>query len=169
MNIGGGLMDSIMQNLPIIICAVVGIIMLVVEFFMPGFGLPGIAGLLLLGASVVLTWKEHGAYAGLGATVAVLVLGSAAITIFLKSATKGRLSRSPLMLNENMSTDEAADMSKYLYKSGVTQTVLRPAGIALIEGDRVNVVSAGEFIQSDVTVRVEEVEGSRVLVRMTER
>lgn len=158
-------MEFIMQNLPIIICAVVGIALLVVEFFMPGFGLPGIAGLLLLAVSVVFTWMEHGAYAGLGATVAVLALGSASVMIFLKSATKGRLSRSPLMLHDNLTTDEAADMDKYLYKTGLTQTVLRPAGIALIDGDRVNVVSAGEFIENGAPVRVEEVEGSRVLVQ----
>ena len=158
-------MEFIVQNLPIIICAIVGIIMLVIEFFMPGFGLPGIAGFILLGASVVLTWMEHGSYAGLGATVAVLLVGSVSVAVFLKSATKGRLSRSPLMLKDNLSTHEAADMSKYLHKTGVTQTVLRPAGIALIDGDRVNVVSAGEFIQSGAPVRVEETEGSRVLVR----
>lgn len=158
-------MDFIMQNLLIIICAVIGIVLLVVEFFMPGFGLPGIAGLLLLAASVVFTWKEHGAYAGLGATVVVLSLGSAAVIIFLRSATKGRISRSPLILHDNLSTDEAADMHKYLHRTGVTQTVLRPAGIALIDGDRVNVVSGGEYIQSGAAVRVEEVEGSRVLVR----
>ena len=139
-------MEFIMQNLPIIICAVIGIVLLVVEFFMPGFGLSGIAGLLLLAASVVFTWMEHGAYAGLGATVVVLALGSAAVIIFLKSATKGRISRSPLMLHDNLSTDDAADMDKYLYRTGVTQTVLRPAGIALIDEDRVNVVSAGEYI-----------------------
>ena len=158
-------MEFIMQNLPIIICAVIGIVLLVVEFFMPGFGLSGIAGLLLLAASVVFTWMEHGAYAGLGATVVVLALGSAAVIIFLKSATKGRISRSPLMLHDNLSTDDAADMDKYLYRTGVTQTVLRPAGIALIDGDRVNVVSAGEYIESGTAIRVEEVEGSRVLVR----
>ena len=165
MNIGGEFMDFVMQNLPIIICAVIGIILLVVEFFMPGFGLPGIAGLLLLAASVVLTWMEHGAYAGLVATVVVLSLGSAAVIIFLRSATKGRISRSPLMLHDNLSTDEAADMHKYLHRTGITQTVLRPAGIALIDGDRVNVVSGGEYIQSGAAIRVEEVEGSRVLVR----
>ena len=158
-------MEFIMQNLPIIICAVIGIVLLVVEFFMPGFGLSGIAGLLLLAASVVFTWMEHGAYAGLGATVVVLALGSAAVIIFLKSATKGRISRSPLMLHDNLSTDDAADMDKYLYRTGVTQTVLRPAGIALIDEDRVNVVSAGEYIESGTAIRVEEVEGSRVLVR----
>lgn len=154
-----------MQNLPIIICAVVGILMLVVEFFMPGFGLAGIAGLAFMSASVVFTWMEHGAYAGLAATVAVLVIGGTSITLFLKSATRGRLSRSPLMLNDNLSTDEASDMGKYLNKSGLTQTVLRPAGIALLDGDRVNVVSGGEYIPIGVMVRVEEVEGSRVLVK----
>ena len=108
---------------------------------------------------------EHRAYAGLVATVVVLSLGSAAVIIFLRSATKGRISRSPMMLHDNLSTDEAADMHKYLHRTGVTQTVLRPAGIALIDGDRVNVVSGGEYIQSGAAVRVEEVEGSRVLVQ----
>lgn len=158
-------MEFIMQNLPIIICAVVGIVLLVVEFLMPGFGLPGIAGLLLLAASVAFTWMEHGAYAGLGATVVVLALGSASVMFFFKSATKGRISRSPLMLNDNLSIDEAADMHKYLHRIGVAQTALRPAGIVLIDEERVNVVSAGEYIGSGATVQVEEVEGSRVLVR----
>lgn len=161
-------MEFIAQNLPILICALVGIIMLVVEFFMPGFGIAGIGGLLFLSASVIFTWIEHGAYAGLIATAIVVSVGAVCVTAFLRSATKGRISRSALMLDENLKTGEAADMIKYLHKAGVAQTVLRPAGIALIEGDRVNVVSAGEFIESGTRVTVEEVEGSRVLVRRAE-
>lgn len=161
-------MDFIAQNLPILICAVVGIIMLVVEFFMPGFGIAGIGGLLFLTASVIFTWIEHGAYAGLIATAIVVLAGAACVTAFLKSATKGRISRSALMLDENLKTGEAADMTKYLHKDGVAQTVLRPAGIALINGERVNVVSAGEYIESGTRITVTEVEGSRVLVQRVE-
>ena len=158
-------MEWITQNLPMILCALTGIVLLVIEFFMPGFGLAGIGGLLFLAASVYFTWIEHGAYAGLLATVIVLLVGGISVTVFLKSAAKGRISRSALMLNENLSTGEAADMSAYLNKIGITQTVLRPAGIALIDGERVNVVSAGEYIESGTSVRVEEVEGGRVLER----
>ena len=64
-----------MNNLPIILCAVVGLILLLIEAFMPGFGLPGISGMLLLLAAIVLTWIEYGAYAGLGATLIVIAIG----------------------------------------------------------------------------------------------
>jgi membrane-bound serine protease (ClpP class) len=41
---------------------------------------------------------------------------------------------------------------------------LRPAGIARIDGRRVDVVSRGEMIESGSPVRVLSVEGNRVVV-----
>lgn len=165
-------MDFILQNLPIIICAVIGILLLVVELFMPGFGLPGIAGLVMLLASVIFTWMEHGAYAGLGATIAVLALGGIAVTISLKSASSGKLSRSPLILKDSLSPElgyqATENLDRFLGQIGETETVLRPAGIAIIGDERVNVVSRGEFINKGDKVIVENVEGVRVVVRKAE-
>ena len=39
--------EILLENLPILICFVLGMGLLVVEVFMPGFGLPGIAGIIL--------------------------------------------------------------------------------------------------------------------------
>ena len=39
--------EILLENLPILICFVLGMGLLVVEVFMPGFGLPGIAGIVL--------------------------------------------------------------------------------------------------------------------------
>lgn len=162
-------MDFILQNLPIIICAVIGILLLVVELFMPGFGLPGIAGLVMLLASVIFTWIEHGAYAGLGATVAVLALSGIAVSVSLKSASSGKLSRSPLILKDSLSPElgyqATENLDRFLGQIGETETVLRPAGIAIIGDERVNVVSRGEFINKGDKVIVENVEGVRVVVR----
>lgn len=161
-------MEFIVENLAIIICAVVGIGLLVVEMFMPGFGVPGIAGFALLAASVYFTWVRHGALAGLGVAVVELAIGGLAIALSLRSASKGRLSRSPLILKGSQSRDEGfiatEELDAYLGKTGVTTTVLRPAGIAEFEGQRFNVVSAGEFIAKGATVVIREVEGARVLV-----
>ena len=60
--------------IPIIICVLAGVILLIVEAFMPGFGVPGISGIILLLAGVAMTWYEYGAMVGLGTTVAVLAL-----------------------------------------------------------------------------------------------
>ena len=48
---------------------------------------------------------------------------------------------------------------------GQAASPLRPAGVALIDGKRVDVVTSGEFIQPDTEVEVIAVEGRRVVVR----
>ena len=52
--------------IPIIICVLAGVILLIVEAFMPGFGVPGISGIILLLAGVDMNWYEDGARLGLG-------------------------------------------------------------------------------------------------------
>jgi membrane-bound serine protease (ClpP class) len=48
---------------------------------------------------------------------------------------------------------------------GETATPLRPAGIALIDGVRVDVVSEGEMIAAGVAIVVTRMEGNRIVVR----
>ena len=55
------------ENLPLILCLLFGAALLVVEVFMPGFGLPGISGLVLLIVGITLTWLHYGPAAGLSA------------------------------------------------------------------------------------------------------
>lgn len=47
----------------------------------------------------------------------------------------------------------------------MTTTVLRPAGMAEFDGVKLNVVADGEYIPKDARVRVDHVEGARVVVR----
>ena len=47
------MLELIAANLPIIICFVIGIGLLILEAFMPGFGLPGITGCVLEIAAIV--------------------------------------------------------------------------------------------------------------------
>ena len=67
--------------IPIIIWVLAGVILLIVEAFMPGFGVPGISGIILLLAGVAMTWYEYGAMVGLGTTVAVLALVGVALSL----------------------------------------------------------------------------------------
>ena len=50
-------------------------------------------------------------------------------------------------------------------KRGTAASPLRPAGIALIEGERVDVVSQGEYIAADAPIEVVRVDGNRIVVR----
>lgn len=163
------MLDFILTNLPIIICFLVGIGLLVAEVFLPGFGLPGISGIILEFVTIYLTWSNHGPVAALGMTIVILAVIAIAISIALKSAARGRLSKSSIILSHEESPEEGytatADMDVFLGKEGTTTTVLRPAGIAEFDGVRLNVVSEGEFIASNTKVRIEHVEGARIMVR----
>ena len=43
--------------------------------------------------------------------------------------------------------------------------MLRPSGTALIDGERLDVVSEGDFVEPGQKVRVVKVEGLRIVVR----
>ena len=57
------------------------------------------------------------------------------------------------------------DFQHLLGKSGITLTPLRPAGTALIDGERYDVVSEGGFLDPDTPIHVIRVEGTRIVVR----
>lgn len=163
------MIEFIAVNLPIIICFLVGVALLVLEVFMPGFGVPGITGIILEIVSIALTWRSHGPIAALGMVILVLAVIGITISLSLRSATKGRLSRSNIILNNTETVQEGysatEDMDVFLGKEGTALTVLRPAGIAAFDGVKLNVVSEGEYIPKDTRVRIERVEGARVVVR----
>lgn len=161
-------MDFIAENLAIIISAVIGIVLLIVEMFMPGFGIPGLSGIALLIASVYFTWANHGLLPALAVAAVELIVGAIAVALSLRSASKGRLSKSALVLKGGQTKEQGfiamEEMDGFVGKTGITHTVLRPAGIAEIAGERLNVVTAGEFVQKGSTVVIKEVEGAKILV-----
>ena len=79
-------LNAIVLNLPLILCLLAGVSLLVVEVFVPGFGLPGVSGLILTVIGVVITWRNYGPVAGLAVTLIALALAGIAISVSIKSA-----------------------------------------------------------------------------------
>lgn len=148
-----------------VILFILGFLLVIVEMFNPGFGVPGALGIVFLIAGVIVTAEtvEQGILMG----VVILAILAVMLTIVLYSASKGRLSKK-LILKD--ATDRQSgfsgteDMKYLLGKSGKTVTPLRPAGCADLDGVRLDVVTRGEFIEKDVPVTVIEVEGNRIVV-----
>lgn len=156
----------------IVVCFLFGVGLLIVEMFMPGFGVAGISGAGLLIASIVVTWVNFGVLAALGITVVVLAIVGIGISISLKSAASGRLSRSGFILKDTESTDKgyaaSADMKAFEDREGVCVTDLRPVGTADFDGVRLSVISDGPLVRKGAHVRVTRVEGSKIHVRALE-
>ena len=150
--------------IPAIILLILGFGLVVLEMYLPGFGAPGILGCILLIAGVIAARPTP--LQALIMAVVIIILLCIALSIFIHSASKGRLSNSRLVLKEVATRPENENELRYFIgKTGTTTTPLRPAGIAEFDGVKLNVVSEGEFVEAQRPVTVERVEGNRIVVR----
>lgn len=155
----------LLANIPLLILMLVGVVLLVVEMYIPGFGLPGILGLGSLVLSFILL--KPTAEQGLVLLAILAAMLCVALSICLYTASKGRLNKSKLVLNDVAVPADAAennDLNYFIGKAGVASTPLRPAGIGDFDGVRLNVVSEGEFIAAGRPIHVQSVAGNRIVV-----
>ena len=161
-----GLGSLLMGNIPVLIMLLVGVGLLVFEMYIPGFGAPGISGVVLLALGFVVLRPTLSQGLILFAILAAILC--IALSICLFSASRGRLSKSKLVLNDVAVPSDASrknDLNRFVGMAGVAHTALRPAGIGEFDGTKLNVVSDGEFIGIQKPIRVERVDGNRIVVR----
>ena len=159
------MVDMLIASLPSAVCVLLGMILIIVEVFLPGFGLPGIGGIVLVGAGVVMVGMHFGSLTAVGTLLVIIAVLAVLISWVLRQASRGGGKRSDLFLQErdDLRTQQE-DMKVLVGKSGTTTSVLRPAGIGDFDGVRLNVVSEGDFIEQGAAVRVDRVEGKRIVV-----
>lgn len=151
-----------------------GVIAVAVEvFLLPGFGIAGVLGALLIGASMVLAML--GSFpSGSDVIQALAVLGASMIITFAIGIAwlrhlpnSGRFSG--LIHKETAQSGEgyvsALPRGDLIGKAGLAATDLRPAGVATVDGERIDVVTEGEYITTGSRVEVVRAEGYRHVVR----
>ena len=162
-------MELLSGNLILILCFVVGTALLLLEAFMPGFGVAGGFGVLLEIIAIVTAWRNHGPVTGLIVALLAILLVGLAVFLSYRSFRNGRLSKSPLVLNETESAaPEASPLARWDGREGVVATPLRPAGFIEIDGERVSAATAGDFLEKGRPVKVTGIDGDHVLVRAVE-
>lgn len=146
-----------------LVLAIIGIILIVIELFVPG-GIFGIGGTVLVAASIFLavpTPEQALMYLTWAALAFLVVLAGLVRTIGKRGL--GRF----LTLEKSAQgwVPARSELAKLVGQEGKTLTVLRPAGTAQFGDLKVDVVTEGEFLPAGVSVRVVQVEGTRVVVR----
>lgn len=149
-----------------VILLLVGIALIVVEMVIPGFGIAGLSGGAAVIAGLIVSSNSFGA-AMFSLAIVVLLLCIAALIVFKVVFGKGR-KNSKLVLNDSItggSTDiSALDAKDIIGKDGTTLTALRPSGIAMIDGKRLDVLAEGEYIEKGEAVKVTAIQGLRISV-----
>ncbi|MCE2422844.1 MAG: nodulation protein NfeD [Gemmatimonadetes bacterium] len=151
-----------------------GVILIAVEVFViPGMGVAGILGAgAILGASVM---SMLGRFPTFGDVFNAM--GLVALSIILASVSAWALVRhlprsrwlSGVYLRETTDRDtgylSAPERDDLIGARGVALTDLRPAGTALINEERVDVVTEGPWIEADTAIEIVSADGYRHVVR----
>jgi len=177
--LGGALLGTV-GSLEIILF-LLGVVLLVIEIFLiPGFGVTGVSGIILMIAALVLSRQEfiiprvpwewtiflrnlRNVGFGFAGSLVLLVV---VLRLFPRTPGLKRLiletSQEPLAGYTVQSSETSALLNG---RKGTAVTALRPAGKAEFEGEILVVETDGEYIESGSSVEVIEVSGNRIVVR----
>lgn len=158
-----------------ILMFVAGVILILLEIFViPGFGLPGITGIILIFASIFLSLigsRPFINYETISMAIVQLsgALVAALILVFVMAKYLPKTSAfSRLILLQSEKAEEGfvsyPSEKELLGKEGIAYTTLRPGGTVEIDGRRIDVIADAEYIDRGTKIRVLRVEGIKVVV-----
>lgn len=164
------IITALLSNIDIIsiICFVLGFGFVIVEMFVPGFGVPGISGAVLLLLGIILT--ANTLLEAFILIMIILIILGIILTIILRSANKGGVAKG-VILSTSMTREEGyigvgtEDMDYFLDKEGVALTMLRPSGAVDFDGVKLDALADGVYISKGSKVKVIKVKGRRLIVR----
>ncbi len=144
---------------------IVGLVLMLIEVFTPGYGIAGGAGVVLIIIGIILTASNL--FEAMMMVFILLVIIAVLLAIIIRSARRGRLSKKLILKNASSQQEgfsSTVDYRDWVGKTGTALTMLRPSGTGLFDGKRLDVVSAGSFIDKDAAIKIVYTEGRRVVV-----
>ncbi len=147
----------------------IGLILILIDGKLLNDGSLAVLGLLSMVLSVIIAAPDI--YTGLYAVIGVII-GVAVSFSFLK-VFKRREMWSKIALKDRLTKEAGYSSMNETYqaligKTGETMTDLRPVGTVRIDDSEYSAISNAQFIKKGTKVQVEQVDGTRILVKQIE-
>lgn len=163
-----------------VILFVSGVVLLIAEIFIiPGFGLFGLLGIILVVISMFLGllpdfhFITPDLFSNAVIEIASAMVASIVVGIFLVKYLPQTTLLNNFILKTNIDGSSGyisnKEITLLIDKIGIAISDLRPAGFAEFDGKRIDVVTEGNYIEKGQQVIVIKEEGSKVLVKLIER
>lgn len=133
----------------------------------PGFGITGVIGILLLGGGIVAAYLKLSSSMAVVATFSGIVGVILLLLWFFFIFPKTSLGKNFVLSTESSAAEgfvAVEDMQRYIGREGVATTMLRPSGIARIDGERLDVITDGEFVEKGAKIKVMKATAGRIIV-----
>jgi membrane-bound serine protease (ClpP class) len=151
--------------------AVAGVIGILFELHvLPGHGVAGILGVVALLCSIVLAFGIPSIFVAVQALAIAIVLTAICFVFATRIFPENAFMRRLVFTGVQGPDYVASSPSRYelIGHTGTAYSYLRPAGVAVVDGRRIDVLTEGEFVTAGTAVRVTRVEGARVFVKPIE-
>ena len=148
-----------------IILLIAGFVLVGIEMVVPGFGAPGISGIICLVAGIFLTADTI--EAGIFITVVVIVILGILMTIIMGLLSQKKF-KSPIVLDEDLKAGapiNSSDLNYLLQKEGTATTDLKPAGKGDFEGIELDIFSEGQYIKKGSPIVISRINENRLMVK----
>jgi membrane-bound ClpP family serine protease len=142
---------------------IVGIVLILLELLViPGTTLVGIVGIISIGLSIYLSYKQFGTTTGNYILISAVVLFIVALFFVLRSNTWKKAS-----LDEKIDSKIAIinDSKKYIGQTALTITRLNPIGKININGEYYEAKSYYNIIEPQTEVEIINIEGNTFIVK----
>lgn len=148
-----------------IVLLIIGFVLVGIEMAMPGFGLPGISGIISLVLGIILTADSVSA----GIIMAIIVIVILGIMLAVAMTILGsKKMKSPMVLREDVKGEqgflESSDLEYLVGKEGVATTDLRPAGKGNFDGIEFDILSGGSYIKKGKKIKISRVKDNKLVV-----
>jgi membrane-bound ClpP family serine protease len=145
---------------------IIGLIFLALEILViPGVGIAGIIGFILIAVGVWQTYAGHGMMAGHLVLAGTFVLTVLTLVLSLRGKTWRRLALST-SIDSKVNTIDEENLKPG--DTGKTVSRLAPMGKALINGEFYEVSTNGDFIDQQTDIIVLKIDHNKIIVKRKE-
>ena len=148
-----------------IVLLIAGFVLVGIEMAMPGFGLPGISGIISLVLGIVLT--ADSVSSGIIMAIIVIVILGIMLAVAMTVLSSKKM-KAPIVLREDVKGEqgflESSDLEYLVGKVGVAATDLRPAGKGLFDGIEFDILSGGSYINKGKKIKIIRIKDNKMIV-----
>lgn len=142
-----------------------GILVIIAEIILPSGGILSILATGLFGYSLYIVFTQISSSAGMVFIIADLIMVPVLVYFGLKFLAKSPVTLRKKLSREEGVTSQSLDQNAYLGRQGITVSDLRPSGVAIVDDERLDVVTRGEYVEKQTEIIVIAVRGNQIVVK----
>ena len=148
-----------------VILQLAGIVIIIAEIIIPSGGILSILAVGIFAYSLYIVFLNVSFFAGMVFLIVDLITIPVLIILGLKFIAESPVTLRQTLSREQGVTSQSQEMDLFLGLEGTALTDLRPAGIALLNDNRTDVVTRGEYLEKGTPIVVVKITGNQIVVK----